>query len=544
VKVSTAVAEVLKKEGLQFLIAYPVNPIIETAAGVGIRTIIVRQERTGLHMAEGVSRVTSGDRIGVFATQQGPGIENSFGGIAQAYANGTPLVVLAAGYERGTAGLPPNFNSFLNMQHITRWIEQVNRPQDACPAVRRALTQAVTGTPGPAVVEFPIDILGDDVAAPDDYRRALRRRVGPDLHDIDEAAEALVRAERPVIYAGQGVHYARAWSQLKALAELVEAPVTTSLEGKSAFPENHPLSLGNAGRSRPGPVAEFLKEADLILGIGCSFTSTAFGTSMPPGKIIIHATLNPIDLNKELPPDYPILGDAGLVLDALLAAVGERLGGRPRGKREMVAARIAQSRARWLEDWMPKLTCAEKPLNPYRVLWDLLHTVDVSNTVITHDSGGPRDQLSPFWSATTPLSYIGWGKTTQLGAGLGLIMGAKLALPERLCINVWGDAAIGFTGMDLETAVREHIPILSVLLNNSSMACELPIMKAATERFRSTDISGNYAEMANAFGAYGERVVEPDQIVPAIRRAVDKTREGCPALLEFITSQEIAISTP
>ena len=115
---------------------------------------------------------------------------------------------------------------------------------------------------------------------------------------------------------------------------------------------------------------------------------------------------------------------------------------------------------------MPKLTRNDAPLNPYRVLWDLQHTVDIKNTIITHDAGSPRDQLSPFWKAVEPLSYIGWGKTTQLGYGLGLAMGAKLAKPDKLCINVWGDAAIGFTGMDFETAVRERIPIMSILLNN------------------------------------------------------------------------------
>jgi acetolactate synthase-1/2/3 large subunit len=196
----------------------------------------------------------------------------------------------------------------------------------------------------------------------------------------------------------------------------------------------------------------------------------------------------------------------------------------------------------WLAQWLPKLTSAEVPLSPYRVIWDLLHTVDVARTIITHDAGSPRDQLSPFWSATEPLSYIGWGKTTQLGYGLGLAMGAKLARPERLCINVWGDAAIGFTGLDFETAVRERIPILSVLLNNASMAIELPIMRVATEKYRSTDLSGRYADLARALGGYSERVVEPGEIVPAIRRAMQRTQEGTPALLEFMTAQEITFS--
>jgi acetolactate synthase-1/2/3 large subunit len=191
---------------------------------------------------------------------------------------------------------------------------------------------------------------------------------------------------------------------------------------------------------------------------------------------------------------------------------------------------------------MPRLIADERPLSPYRVIWDLLHTVDVANTIITHDAGSPRDQLSPFWQTVAPLTYLGWGKTTQLGYGLGLAMGAKLEAPEKLCINVWGDAAIGFTGMDFETAVRERIPILSVLLNNQAMAIELPVMPVATQKYRSTDISGDYAAFARALGGYGERVTEPGEIVPAIRRAVAKTRDGTPALLEFMTAKEIQVS--
>src|SRR5581483_6912564 len=184
----------------------------------------------------------------------------------------------------------------------------------------------------------------------------------------------------------------------------------------------------------------------------------------------------------------------------------------------------------------------DKPISPYRVIWDLLHTVDLAGTVITHDAGSPRDQLSPFWQCRKPMTYIGWGKTTQLGYGLGLAMGAKLAHPEALCINVWGDAAIGFTGMDFETAARERIPILSILFNNFSMAIEIPIMPVSQAKYGSTDISGNYADMAKAFGGYGERVTDPNEIVAALGRGIEATESGQPALLEFITAKEITIS--
>jgi acetolactate synthase-1/2/3 large subunit len=293
----------------------------------------------------------------------------------------------------------------------------------------------------------------------------------------------------------------------------------------------------------PRPVWDAMNNADVIFGIGNSFTITSFGIKVPAGKTLIHATLDPADINKDLPVAHALVGDAKLTLQMLNEAIRERLGGKPRGRREALAASIKQGKEAWLAQWKPKLTSNETPLSPYRVIADLIRTVDPNNAIITHDAGSPRDQLSPFWESSLPLSYIGWGKTTQLGYGLGLAMGAKLLNPNKICINVWGDAAIGFTGMDFETAVRERIPILSILLNNFSMAIELPIMQVSTEKYRSTDISGNYADMAKAFGGYGERVTTPDQIIPAIKRGIQKTQEGTPALLEFITAKEIQISS-
>jgi acetolactate synthase-1/2/3 large subunit len=231
-----------------------------------------------------------------------------------------------------------------------------------------------------------------------------------------------------------------------------------------------------------------------------------------------------------------------LTLGALIAEIRAVQGGTWR-EAGAVVEEIKAVKADWLAKWMPKLTSSDVPLSPYRVIWDLMHTVDRENTIITHDSGGPRDQLSSFWEAVAPLSYIGWGKTTQLGSSLGFSMGAKLAEPSKLCIAFMGDAAIGMTGMDFETAVRERIPILVILSKNSAMACELPIMQVATEKYASTAITGNYADLANALGGYGERVSEPEEIIPAIKRGVRKTEEGTPALLEFITSQETEIST-
>ena len=248
-KVADAVAHILKEEGVEYLFAYPVNPLIEAAAKVDIRTIIVRQERIGLHMADALSRLTSGKKIGVFCMQSGPGSENAFGGVAQAYGDSAPIIVLPMGYPRSLTNVPPNFNSFINFKHVTKSCEQVTLPEFVPEAMRRAFTQVRNGRPQPALVEFPADVLiAGEVPEPFDYKPTPSVRYGPDPKDVKTVAKALVAAQGPVIYAGQGVHYSQAWQSLRELAELLEAPVTTSLGGKSSFPENHPLSLGSGGR--------------------------------------------------------------------------------------------------------------------------------------------------------------------------------------------------------------------------------------------------------------------------------------------------------
>jgi acetolactate synthase-1/2/3 large subunit len=541
VKVVNAIARAMKAEGVEILFAYPVNPLIEAAAQEDIRTVIVRQERTGLHMADAYSRMSSGANFGVFCMQHGPGAENAFGGVAQAFSESSPILVVPAGYPRHLAHYYPNFNSTLNMQHITKWAEPLTSGRSAPDVLRRAFFQLRNGRPGPVLLEVPTDLWNDEVPEDWVYVPSFTARSGPDPAAVTEAARVLAAAERPVIYAGQGVHYARAWAELKDLAEAWNIPVTTSIEGKSAFPENHPLSLGSGGRANPRAVKRFLADADVILGIGCSFALTGFGVGMPAGKTIIHATLDPMDLNKDVAAQHGLIGDARLTLTALSQAM-DGLDKSTAAARQDVPLRIAELRTAWLGEWAPKLENDAAPINPYRVIAELNRLVDKERTTITHDAGSPRDQITPFWESTAPLTYIGWGKTTQLGSGLGFAMGAKLARPDHLCINVWGDAAIGFTGMDLETAARERIPILSILFNNFSMAIEIPIMPVSQAKYGSTDISGNYADMARSFGCYGERITDPGDIVAALKRGIAATEQGQPALLEFITDKEITVS--
>jgi acetolactate synthase-1/2/3 large subunit len=399
------------------------------------------------------------------------------------------------------------------------------------------------GRPGPVMVEIPSDVALEEVSeSAFQYTPVKTTRPAGNPQDIEAAARILVQASRPVIHAGQGVLYAEGTPELIELAELLQCPVMTTLEGKSAFPEDHPLALGSGSGVMSRPVMHFLGRADVIFAIGTSLTRHGMATTLPPGKVIIHATNDERDLNKNYRTEYPILGDARLVLRQFIEAVKDLRGGKAGAQDGAVAGEITQVRDEWLKEWMPKLASDEVPLNPYRIMWDFITTVDAREAIVTHDSGSPRDQLVPFYRATAPRSYMGWGKSHALGTGLGLNIGAKLAAPDKFCVNFMGDAAFGMTGLDFETAVRCGVPITTVVLNNSSMAIERHALSISHERYRVRDIGGNYADLGRAMGGYAERVEKPDDIIPAIQRARRMNEEGRAVLLEFITCEEINYS--
>ena len=537
-----AVAETLKREGVQYLPCYPTTAMIEAAASAGIRPIVCRQERVGVGIADGFSRISNGRPVGVFAMQYGPGAENAFPGVATAYSDSVPVLLLPLGHPRERAGILPHFDSVRLYEPVTKSVEEVNTGARVPQVMRRAFSHLKMGRPGPVMVEIPADVAVEEVdESAFAYQPVKITQPAANARDVDEAARVLLDSRCPVIHAGQGVLYAEATEELVQLAELLQAPVMTTLVGKSAFPENHPLSLGTGAATMTGPVVHFLRKADVVFGIGSSFTRHGMTTTIPPGKIMIQATNDAKDINKDYTVDYPIIGDARLVLRQFIEAVTDRLGGRGRPSND-IAQEVNEVREAWLKEWMPKLTSDEVPMTPYRVIWELMHTVDPADAIVTHDSGGPRDQIVPFYRATVPRSYIGWGKSHGLGTGLGLTIGAKLAAPDKLAIHWMGDAAFGMVGLDFETAVRCGIPILAMVSNNSTMAAEVGSMSVSHSLYRTRDVGGKYADMAVAMGGYAERVENPAEIGPAIRRARKATEDGRAALLEFITSEETASS--
>lgn len=543
-KVVDAIAEIMKREGVEFLSTYPTTPLIDAVAAIGIRPVLCRQERVGVGIADGFSRTTNGRRLGAFAMQYGPGAENAFAGVATAYSDSVPILVLPLGHQRDRAQVFPLFSSARTYASVTKWVETLNQPEQVSEVMRRAFNLLKMGRPGPVMVEIPADVavadVGDQVVL--QYKVVKATRPSGNPRDIAAAARVLVDAHKPVIHAGQGVMYAEASPELLELAELLQIPVMTTLEGKSAFPEDHPLALGTGGGGvMSGPSHHFLSQADVVFGIGCSFTRHGMATNIPAGKTIIHATNDERDLNKNYAADHPILGDAKLVLRQFIDAATDLLGARLR-RDGAAAGEVRQARETWLKEWMPKLTSNEVPITPYRVIWDFMHTINPRDAIVTHDSGSPRNQLVPFYAATAPRGYMGWGKSHALGTGLGLIMGAKLAAPDKFCVNFMGDAAFGMTGLDFETAVRCGIPITTIVLNNSAMAIERHALVVSHDRYRTRDIGGHYADMGRAMGGQAERVEKPADIVPALERARKANEGGQAVLLEFVTSEEIAFS--
>lgn len=537
------IAHILEREGIRYLSAFPTSTLIEAAAERGIRPVICRQERVGVGIADGYSRVNNGRPPGVFAMQFGPGAENAYAGVATAFSDAVPVLLLPLGHTRERDGVFPQFSSSRNYAPVTKFVEQVTTADRVIDTMRRAFARLRMGRPGPVMVEIPADVAAEqlDPAIVESYRPVKAARSEADPRDVMAAARALLEARDPVIHAGQGVLYAEAGPELLELAELTAIPVMTTMGGKSAFPETHPLSLGSASGVMNRPVRHFLGKADLVFGVGTSLTRHPMTTPIPGGKTFVQAIDDPIDIGKNYDVEFPVIGDAKLVLRQFIEAVGELLRGGSRAERSP-AAEIAALRAAWLAEWNAKLTSDETPINPYRVIREFMEAVDPAEAIVTHDSGSPRDQLMPFYRSAGPRSYLGWGKSHGLGTGLGLNLGAKLAAPDKFVVNFMGDAAFGMTGLDFETAVRSHIPILTIVLNNSTMAVETRHMALSHERYGTRDLGGNYADMARAMGGWAERVEEPAAVAPAIVRARRATEEGRAALLEFVTGAEIEYS--
>ncbi|MBC8230571.1 hypothetical protein H8E77_13570 [bacterium] len=546
------IVELLAAEGIPFVVAYPglgnesiISALLHDEKN-RIRCILPRHERVGMDIVDGYARVSGEAGVGLVCG--GPGSAHAFAGIAQSFADNIPVLLLKGQVNSMNLGTKsmlelPTVESF---KEISKWAMTVNHTTRLSETFRRAFTTLRSGKLGPVVLEIPLDVANGEIPEEQFVYSPLKKRFRctADPDDIQEAADFLAKAREPYIFAGMGVLQSEAWNELIELAEALSAPVGTTLNGKSAFPENHPLSVGMGGYPRSAmstPQAlHFAQKADVVLAVGNSFMANSSQGPIPDNVKLIHINIDPTESNKFRQPDVVLVGDAKLVLKDLMRTLEEQLGER-KGIDIEKASKIKKLKDEWQASWLSKVTSKEKPINPYRVTWDVMQTVDRDNTILIHDSGLPRWYVSYIYESTAPRTYLGMGGQSEMGWSLGAALGAKLAQPDALVVNIMGDGAFGMTGMDIETAVRMNIPILCIITNNASLGiCKVGIRDDRTEM---VDLGGNYTQIADGLGAYTERVEEPEDFVPALKRAIAVTKDGQAAVLEVIIALESIMRT-
>jgi len=536
VNVTEAIARILKSEGVEWVACFPSNPLIEAVAREGIRPISFRHERGAVMAADGFSRMSDRTKFGVAIVQDQAGAENAVGAISQAFADNVPILVLPRGSALDRVAVRPYFSAFKTYESIAKHVEVITRPDMVSDVMRRAFHALRNGRPGPVVVEMPSDVCSQE--APEESLSHHSPKISlqvPLRSDIRDAVSLLLSANRPMIWSGMGVLFSGATAELKELAELTEIPVYTTMPGKSSIDERHPLALGGGSGSTTLPAYKWLQESDVLFALGSSMTKTGYAQPIPPGKMIIHSVASVEDINKDYSVNIGLLGDAKETLQAMIEEVKAQIGNQGRKGQTGIPAEISRVKAAWWQSWMPTLTDDTEPINPYRVIWELNRNLDLENSIVTHDAGAPRDMMIPFFTATVPHSYIGWGKSTHLGYGIPLMIGAKKANPDKFCLNFMGDAAFGMSGLDVETSVRSGLPITTVVLNNGGMATYPGGFPTAREVYGVSHMYGDYAKIAEGMGATGITITKPGDIAKAIKTARDMNGDGKTVLLDIHT---------
>jgi acetolactate synthase-1/2/3 large subunit len=539
IDVATAIARILKQEGVEWVSTFPVCRVNNALGREGVPLVMMRDDRYAIAVADAFSRITGGDRIGVCTVQGGvnaAGIQVAFAGLAQAYEDGSPILCITDGVPIGQSE-NSQFDVTTSLKAVSKWYGYIDKPERVPEFMRRAFTMLRSGRPGPVVLAVP-DASGTYDETVDPYKPVKGWKSAPDPADVTTAIDLLLDAKNPLIYVGEGVIYAGASEELKAFAELVNAPVITTLKAKGAFPENHPLFVGVRGDH----TANYLAKSDVILSVGSSLSPGRFSHAIPdaPNKTIIQCILDELHINKIYPTAHAVIGDARFTLQALTKEVSERTSGagRPAGN---VASEIKVERDSGLAQYREAMASNDTPINPYRVYGDLMKVLDPHNSFVTHDSGNTRDQLSTVYDTLIPRGFLGWGNVSTLGFSLAASVAAKIAFPERKVVAVTGEAGVGYMLGNLEVPVRRKLGITIVHISNGGFAGYGPgFWGEGHDPYTHVVLGPDEVDMSKLIaelGLYTERVSEPSEIIPALERALAANETGQPSYIEFICSQ-------
>lgn len=539
VTAARGIVRILKTEGVPWVSTFPVCSVNNALGEEGVPLLMMRDERYAVAVADAFSRVTGGDQIGVCTVMGGmnpAGLQIAYGALAQAYEDSSPVLCISDGVPPDVSGAR-RYDIAAGFESVTKWIGHVDQPQRVPEFMRRAFTYLRTGRPGPILITLPRG-MGEYDEGEHPYTPVRGWRWSPDPDDVRAAIEALLAAKAPLLYVGEGVFYGRATGELVNFAEMAGVPVLTSLKAKSAFPEDHPLSVGVRGEL----AAHFLRKCDLLFAVGSSLSPGHFRHVIPSAreKIIVQCTLDPLDINRNYAIDHAVIGDAKLALRALTDELASRVGGGPERDQRLLEE-IEVTKEEFMSKYRPLMTSDEKPINPYRVYGDLMEVIDLENSFVTHDSGNTRDQLSTVYESVIPRGFMGWGTVTTLGFGLAAAIAAKLAYPGRQCVNVTGDGGVGYMMGNFEALVRNEIGVTTLHINNGGFAGYGPGFWGPGHDPYTCEVSdhsvADMSEAVRAIGYYAEDVKEPSAIIPALKRAFEANAHDQPAYLEVICSQ-------
>ncbi|MFC1935770.1 thiamine pyrophosphate-dependent enzyme [Chloroflexota bacterium] len=529
VSAANGLARILKAEGVPWVSTFPLGQ-------EDVPMVMMRDERYAVAVADAFSRVTGGKKIGVCTVMGGlnaAGLQMAYGAVAQAFEDGSPLLCITDGVPAGASG-SSHYDITLGFKAVTKWIGNIDQPQRVPYFMRRVFTYLRTGRPGPVLLTLPRGIGEyDDAEYP--YAPVKGWKWSPDPDDVKAAIKALLAAKIPLLYVGEGVFYGDATDELLKFAELAQVPVITTLKGKSAFPENHPLSLGVRGE----PAEAFLHKCDLLFAMGSSISPGRFSHAIPNAKdkTIVQCTVNELDVNRSYAVDHAVIGDAKLTLQALINELSSQTGGGVKKNQELINE-IRAGKEQLMAKYRPLMESDDVPINPYRVYGDLMKTIDRNNSFLTHDSGNTRDQITTVYDSVIPRGFLGWGNVSTLGFGLAAAMAAKLAYPERQCVNITGEAGVGYMMGNFEPLVRNKVGVTTIHINNGGFGGYGPGFWGGGHDPYTWEVSdhsvADMSEVAKAVGYYAEDIRDPSEIIPALKRAFDENARNRPAYLEFI----------
>lgn len=525
----------LELEGVEVIFGYPGGAVLpiydELYKNQKIKHILTRHEQGAVHAADGYARATG--KAGVCLATSGPGATNLVTGLANAYMDSVPLVAITGQVGLGLLGR----DSFQEADivgittPITKYSYLVKDVRDLARVVHEAFYLATTGRPGPVLIDLPKDITTQTTNfsyPPERDLPGYKSKYEVNAAQVGQAAQAIMEAQRPVLFVGGGVINSGASQELLALAELTGIPVAYSLMGKGAFPDTHPQSLGLVGMHGTAYANYALWETDLIIGLGVRFSDRVTGkleTFAQKAKVI-HVDIDPAEINKNVAAHIPIVGDVKEVLQELVKVLKAK---EYRPNLDLWWEQIAA----WKGEYPLKYEETTAVIKPQYVIQQISELTN-GEAFITTEVGQNQMWAAQYYAATKPRHFISSGGLGTMGFGLPAALGVQIAHPEAVVFNIAGDGSIQMNSQEFATIVQHNLPVNVAILNNRNLGMVRQWQELFFEgRYSHTDMSGqpDFVKLAEAYGAVGLRVEKVEDVRPALQEAIASPR---PYVLDFV----------